>query len=338
MKGDKTFPIEYSFNTFANVMYIDQPASVGFSKGTTPTNSVDAAKSTRKALESFFNKYQTYNSKVFLVGQSYAGHYIPALAEQMLQDKSPIRLRGVILGNSLVSSQIQFSSMPTMALKSGTVRSVISKAEYDAMVKDLPLVIDSMQQCLAHRDDVTLCKRSFDTYYGTLVDPVRRQNIDTYDLRLKCVKPFPECRNTEKFTTFFNNPRVQEYLGVSKVWMKSSKSVGEAFLGDMPVDYSSSLAKILDRGLKDYICNWIGSRQMAMAIQWAGKEGFSKAPDSRFFTRGGNPIGKLKTFTFKNTGGQLNFAQVFQAGHSAAEDSPAGVLQLVDNFVFGRYR
>ncbi|KAF4654572.1 hypothetical protein FOL47_009907 [Perkinsus chesapeaki] len=63
---------EYSWNTFANVMYIDQPASVGFSKGTPPNNSIEAAKSTVQALEIFFRAHPEYNTEVFLTGQSYA--------------------------------------------------------------------------------------------------------------------------------------------------------------------------------------------------------------------------------------------------------------------------
>ncbi|KAF4737225.1 hypothetical protein FOZ63_001612, partial [Perkinsus olseni] len=92
----------YSYNSFANVMYIDQPALVGFSEGTPPTNSSDAAKSTLVALEKFFSDNPKYNTEVFLVGQSYAGHYIPALAQEMYVQKSKINLKGVAIGNGLV--------------------------------------------------------------------------------------------------------------------------------------------------------------------------------------------------------------------------------------------
>mmetsp|Transcript_6484 Transcript_6484/g.5518 ORF Transcript_6484/g.5518 Transcript_6484/m.5518 type:complete len:96 (-) Transcript_6484:16-303(-) len=88
-------------------------------------------------------------------------------------------------------------------------------------------------------------------------------------------------------------------------------------------------------GDQDYMCNWIGNRDMALKIQWAGQDGFSKAPEISYFVRGGQQIGKLKSFTFGTTGGHLSFAQIFKAGHDAAKDSPEGVLQLVSDFVFG---
>ncbi|KAF4669874.1 hypothetical protein FOZ61_002777 [Perkinsus olseni] len=100
--GTDTTINKYSFNSFANVMYIDQPALVGFSEGTPPTNSIDAAKSTLVALEKFFSENPKYNTEVFLVGQSYAGHYIPAMAQEMYAQKSKINLKGVAIGNGLV--------------------------------------------------------------------------------------------------------------------------------------------------------------------------------------------------------------------------------------------
>ncbi|KAF4673705.1 hypothetical protein FOL47_010186 [Perkinsus chesapeaki] len=321
-KGDKTTPNQFSFNTFVNVMYIDQPASVGFSKGRPPRNSVDAAKSTLKALESFFKESPSYNSEVFLIGQSYAGHYIPPLAAEILKSGSLIKLKGVILGNSMVNPKVQYSSMPTMAYKSGTTRSVITKAEYNAMTKGLKGLFDSMKKCLAHRDDDDLCLKAFQTFAGTLVKPLKDKNIDPYDLRLQCTEPPPACRYTENLKNYFNNRALQDYLGVRQEWKLLNTAVLEAFLGDLFVDYSSNLTDILNRGLR--VC-WLEAWKI-------------RAWHEIYLLPSGKQIGKLRSFTLAKTGGELNFAQVFGAGHNAAEDFPDGVLKLVDDFVFGKYR
>ncbi|KAF4724086.1 hypothetical protein FOZ63_021303, partial [Perkinsus olseni] len=71
--GTSTLRNEYSWNTHANVMYLDQPAGVGFSRGTSPNNSIAAAESTYLALTKFFAVRPEYNTRVFLAGQSYAG-------------------------------------------------------------------------------------------------------------------------------------------------------------------------------------------------------------------------------------------------------------------------
>ncbi|EER08327.1 lysosomal protective protein precursor, putative [Perkinsus marinus ATCC 50983] len=78
--GESTSMNEFSWNTKANVMYLEQPAGVGFSKGTPPTNSVKAADSTYLALIEFFRSRPKYNTRVFLAGQSFAGMIIRAQA------------------------------------------------------------------------------------------------------------------------------------------------------------------------------------------------------------------------------------------------------------------
>ncbi|KAF4649565.1 hypothetical protein FOL47_001938, partial [Perkinsus chesapeaki] len=77
------------------------------------------------ALKAFFTKYPVYNSRVFLMGQSFAGHYVPVLAEQ--GQGSGLNIKGIILGNAVASPVIQFSSMPDMACNGETTPIVLSK-------------------------------------------------------------------------------------------------------------------------------------------------------------------------------------------------------------------
>ncbi|KAF4653308.1 hypothetical protein FOL47_010598 [Perkinsus chesapeaki] len=345
-EGNDTSLNTCSYNTFANILYIDQPAPTGFSKGTSPKNSDKAATFTLRALETFFAKYPEYNTEVFFIGQSYAGHYIPPLAQLTVTSKSLIKLKGVILGNSEVNTMLQCASMPTMAYASGTSRSVLSEKEYQRMLKSLSVVMSDAQQCLKHKDSREICQNASNTYYDNLILPIDEKNIDIFDLRLDCVVPPPKCHYIENFNAYFNSKKVQAYLKVKKKWSLNNGDVSRAFLADSPVDYSPDLSLILNEGLRvlvyagdqDYACNWIGNRDMTLEIRWSGRDGFSKAPDTLYLLPTGQQVGKLKSFTFAGTGGQLSFAQIFKAGHSAAKDSPEGVLQLVSDFVLGRIK
>ncbi|KAF4649505.1 hypothetical protein FOL46_001768, partial [Perkinsus olseni] len=59
-----------------------------------------------RALNKFFLSRPEYNTRVFLAGQSYAGHYIPPLAVKLKQRNSRVRLEGIILGNAEVAPEI----------------------------------------------------------------------------------------------------------------------------------------------------------------------------------------------------------------------------------------
>ncbi|KAF4667487.1 hypothetical protein FOL47_003565 [Perkinsus chesapeaki] len=202
------------------------------------------------ALKSFFYKYPNYNRQVFFIGESYAGHYIPPLAQLTIASTPSIKLKGVILGNALVNPKLQYRSMPMMAFKSGTAPSVITEKEYRRMLDAVHTVLSEMQLCLDNRESEELCQKASDDIFKYLRDPIRDKDIDPYDLRLKCTEPAPGCEYTKNFDTYFNSRKVQDYLKVNKKWTLFDVQVFNSFLGDLPVDYSPDLSTVLDTGLR----------------------------------------------------------------------------------------
>jgi carboxypeptidase C (cathepsin A) len=69
----------YSWNEYANLLYVDEPIGTGFSYGTETVNgTVEAAPYVWKLLQSFFKKFPQYESRDFgLFTESYGGHYGP---------------------------------------------------------------------------------------------------------------------------------------------------------------------------------------------------------------------------------------------------------------------
>ncbi|CAG2116129.1 unnamed protein product, partial [Medioppia subpectinata] len=92
-----------SWNSVANVVYFESPVSVGFSykedkqyHNTDESTAVD----NHLALEAFFKKFPDLKKNPFYIsGESYAGIYIPMLAQQIFKTKSTINLKGVLIGN-----------------------------------------------------------------------------------------------------------------------------------------------------------------------------------------------------------------------------------------------
>jgi carboxypeptidase C (cathepsin A) len=97
---------EYSWNKDLNVLFIESPAGVGFTKSKpNPTYETEeeVAHSLRVALENFFNYLFTElkGREFYISGESYAGVYIPYLSMEIINSGSNINLKGVLIGNPL---------------------------------------------------------------------------------------------------------------------------------------------------------------------------------------------------------------------------------------------
>jgi serine carboxypeptidase-like clade 2 len=111
--SDQLIKNPYSYHNFAHVIYVDSPAFVGFSY----SNDTDdhymgderMAEQNLQFLKSWRAAYpQLAQNKFWLAGESYAGHYVVALAENILEansklkesgDSEAINFHGFLLGN-----------------------------------------------------------------------------------------------------------------------------------------------------------------------------------------------------------------------------------------------
>ncbi|KAF3339451.1 hypothetical protein FCM35_KLT16922 [Carex littledalei] len=108
----KTLSIfKYAWNNVANILFVESPAGVGFSKAKVGQINGDArtAKENYMFLVNWLERFPQYkNHKLFLAGESYAGHYIPQFADYILsmnelKSKTIINLKGAAIGNPYVN-------------------------------------------------------------------------------------------------------------------------------------------------------------------------------------------------------------------------------------------
>ncbi|PIC20876.1 hypothetical protein B9Z55_025919 [Caenorhabditis nigoni] len=109
----------YSWNKFANVLYLESPIGVGYSYAYNNTNiqydDVTTAQENYAALKSFFAAYPQYQTRDFYTtGESYAGVYLPGLAALLVQGiKSgdiSINYKGVSIGNGVIDKRTDLNS------------------------------------------------------------------------------------------------------------------------------------------------------------------------------------------------------------------------------------
>ncbi|KAJ4711495.1 Carboxypeptidase [Melia azedarach] len=117
--GEALVRNEYSWNREANMLYLETPIGVGFSYARDTSfyegvNDKITARDNLVFLQNWFVKFPQYrNRSLFVTGESYAGHYIPQLAELMLEfnkKEKLFNLKGIALGNPVLEFATDFNS------------------------------------------------------------------------------------------------------------------------------------------------------------------------------------------------------------------------------------
>jgi len=109
-----------SWNRFANVLYLESPAGVGFSTIASykerdwAVDDQSSGKQNLEALLDFLQKFPSYqNNDLYISGESYAGIYVPILVSNILDwnkvqmfDHDKIRIKGMMIGNGVTDWQV----------------------------------------------------------------------------------------------------------------------------------------------------------------------------------------------------------------------------------------
>ncbi len=77
-------PNPYTWVNLTNMVWVEQPVGTGFSQGTpTATSETDVAAQFLGFFKNFVDTFDLQNRKVYLTGESYAGMYVPYIADAM---------------------------------------------------------------------------------------------------------------------------------------------------------------------------------------------------------------------------------------------------------------
>ncbi|SGY60802.1 BQ5605_C007g04487 [Microbotryum silenes-dioicae] len=101
-----------SWNEYATVIFLDQPAGTGFSYATSDfVTELDTAAD--QVVEFLINLYSIFpelsTMDTYLAGESYAGQYIPYIASAILETaRIKIPLKGLVMGNGWYSPKDQY--------------------------------------------------------------------------------------------------------------------------------------------------------------------------------------------------------------------------------------
>ncbi|KAF4680604.1 hypothetical protein FOZ62_000782, partial [Perkinsus olseni] len=209
--GTTTFRNSLNWNQAFNVLWIDEPAGVGFSTGTTVTDAPTRAAYMRNFTINFFKKFPQYNHRVYFFGSSQAGLVIPKVAKSIYEynegksKRKKIDLVGIALFNALVSMRMQYASLPKMAYDSPPAPRRITEEQYQKMNLEALKCVNFATLCNQGQAKAD-CDRAYEACQDSTVYSLPKEvSINMYDLREVCQNQQPDyCRPYAQVETFLN--------------------------------------------------------------------------------------------------------------------------------------
>eukprot|EP00752_Nemacystus_decipiens_P007197 g6446.t1 len=346
--GETTSPNPSSWNKRANVIWVDQPAGVGFSYGKAPGDFDHGEKEVGEDmfwfLQAFFLKHPEYSANPFYVfGESYGGHYAPSVAHRVWEGnnhgKAPfINLKGMGIGNGLTSPAIQYPFYTTMAVDNPYGVKAVSDEDAALMRAYTPACVALIEGC---QDTPELCVEAQSFCDEHLMAPYMLSGLNPYDIRRPCGDA-DLCYDFTPIEKFLRLDSTRAALNVredSAPWESCNMKVNSDFTGDWMRDFDGLVGPMLEDGLSvliyagdcDWICNYMGNEAWTLNLDWAGGDGFRAAQKTDWSPEDGNAAAGVS----RSYGG-LTFLQVYGAGHMVPMDQPEVALAMLNEFVHSR--
>ncbi|KAI0045227.1 serine carboxypeptidase [Auriscalpium vulgare] len=349
-EGPKYHP--ESWNSNANVFFVDQPIGVGYSyaeHGITVGTTEEAADDIAAFIAIFFEHFSSFKGRsLHLAGESYGGRYIPLFAAAVHDQNAllvaaggtPINLTSAIIGNGFTEPTAMFPSYHTMTCTPASLPPVLDISTCVRMKKAVPRCQKWFKAACVDQFDMISC-RAANTFCETeLLIPFLLTGGNAYDMSKSCEDLDALCYPvTKSIVEYLNRPDVLDALAVDphvRGFAFVSWPVNSAFWqsGDELHTSVDHVEGLLERGVSvliyvgtyDLGCNWVGNERWTLDMDWSGKDAFGRAP-LRAWEVNGTVAGKTRSAA------GLTFATVDAAGHMVPYDKPTQALALINRWL-----
>ncbi|XP_021902172.1 serine carboxypeptidase-like 31 [Carica papaya] len=224
----------YSWSTEANMLFLESPVGVGFSYSNTTSDYKNlgddfTANDSYTFLHKWFLKFPSYRKRTFYIaGESYAGKYVPELAE-LIYDKNNdpslyIDLKGILLGNPETSDAEDWRGLVDYAWS----HAVVSDETHKIIKENCDFGSDNTWEnnnCSEAVDEVLKQYKEIDIYslYTSVCigDTANSEDSKTKIMMKRSSKMMPRIMGgydpclDEYAETFYNRLDVQKALHVS---------------------------------------------------------------------------------------------------------------------------
>ncbi|XP_038687599.1 serine carboxypeptidase-like [Tripterygium wilfordii] len=337
----------YSWDKMSNILFVDQPMGTGYSH---ISNDNDLRHDLNRVindlyifLQEFFKVHHDFSQNdFFIIGQSYAGHYAPALAARIESGNNyagriHIKLKGIAIGNGHTNPKIQYPTIPEYAKS----HDIITE-EHDSFVKNLiPRCESSIVACEKGNEetgDEDPCANAFD-YCSQIIKWIRKFAPRKNFGNIGKDRDGPSDNDFSTLDEFLNAPSIKRDLSVgTERFVSLNPKVFSAMKREYMKNLDYKIAGLLEDqerrikvliyvGDQDLINNFIGNERWVTQMVWYGKEEFNRDSSEVDFVVDGMPAGSMRKY------GPLTFIKVSQAGHMVPMDQPRIAFKMIQNWM-----
>jgi carboxypeptidase D len=350
------------------MLWVEQPAGTGFSQGRSyETTEEEVAKNFLGFMRNFEDTFSFKNKKVYISGESYAGMYVPYIADAMFnaKDKAYFDVHGTMIYDPSINSDAVLADMPAVP--------------YVKAFDNLFYLNDTFMADLESRHQKCGYKDFLDKYFvfpplpGKMPNPpisrtrgcgvwrdikdaVMRVNpcFDVYDIATTCPLLWDVLGYPGSFEylpkgaqIYFDRADVKKAINAPSVkWaecndvaLNNDFSQFSAF-SVLPTVIDKSQRTIIAHGNLDFILLGNGTLLTIQNMTWGGQQGFQKKPKSDMFIPYHNELnqGTLAAsgvMGVTHTERKLTWNEVFLSGHMVPQYQPSVAYRQME-FLLGR--
>ncbi|KAJ0971758.1 hypothetical protein J5N97_019717 [Dioscorea zingiberensis] len=332
--GKTLYRNAHAWNNAANILFLESPAGVGFSYSNRTTDYAETgdrstAKDAYTFLINWLERFPQYKTRdFFITGESYAGHYIPQLANLIIKNNRKknntiIKLKGIAIGNAYVSDNHNVKGVYEYYWS----RSLISNETYNQVVLNCDFDNGNYSsECLDAKDlaDEEHGQLDFYNIYAPLCS-------DSSSINSMGADP---C-SSNYIHSYLNLPEVQKALHANTTklnypWIDCSNLVGNDW-----TDWPDSVLPEIVRAINSKLRVWLYSGDVDSVVPVTATQYSLKALGLPIETKwrpwylnqevGGYFVG------YKG----LTFVTVRGSGHMVPGDQPGRALKLFKAFLEG---
>ncbi|CAN4080596.1 unnamed protein product [Withania somnifera] len=346
--GKTLYRNHYSWSHAANILFLESPAGVGFSYSNTSCD-VKSNGDRNTAIDNFvfllnwIQRFPEYKKRDFYIaGESYAGHFVPQLAEMILHhnklaNKTLINLKGVMIGNAVINYETDKKGMYEYHASHGLISDeILEQIERYCNFSDKAL--PQPHECDNAIDIAIADTEPIDLYniYAPLC-PNSDDLMTTADYKLNRNSQVMDPCTDDYVIAYMNRREVQKALhaNVTKIkynWQPCSEVI-ESWR-DSPLTIIPLLKIVMENGIRVWIFSGDTDGIVPVTSTRKSIKKMKLPVETPWYPWFHNDEVGGYAQAYK---GNLTFATVRGAGHQVPSYQPARALTLAKHFLAGKH-